>query len=89
MGCWLFGPTGDVVANESATLAPLPAFAWMLPHLERVRISPRELHGSVVHPPRWSGAAGGVFRRLRMKHGRAAIRVVGGESVRWPLVHRS
>ncbi|WP_298278462.1 NAD-dependent epimerase/dehydratase family protein [uncultured Bradyrhizobium sp.] len=86
-GCWLFGPTGDVVANESATLAPLPAFAWMLPHLERVLIS-RELHGIVVHPAMVYEAAGGVFRRFAHEACKgAAIRVVGGESVRWPLVH--
>ncbi len=35
-GCWLFGATGDDVANEQAPFHPLPAFAWMVPHLQLV-----------------------------------------------------
>lgn len=86
-GCWLFGATGDAVANESTALCPLPAFAWMLPHLERVLVS-REIHGIVIHPAMVYEADGGVFRRFaREACEGAAIRVVGSEDVRWPLVH--
>ncbi len=86
-GCWLFGPTGDVVANESAALSPLPAFAWMLPHIERVLAS-RELHGIVIHPAMVYQPGGGVFRRFAAEaYAGLTIRVVGGEDVRWPLVH--
>ena len=35
-GCWLFGATGDEVATEETPLRPLPAFAWMVPHLRRI-----------------------------------------------------
>jgi nucleoside-diphosphate-sugar epimerase len=39
-GCWLFGATGDDVATEATPFRPLPAFAWMVPHLERILASP-------------------------------------------------
>jgi nucleoside-diphosphate-sugar epimerase len=87
-GCWLFGATGDAVATEGSPMTPLPAFAWMVPHAQRVLASP-EVHGVVVHPGMVYGdGGGGVFRRFaREAVGRPAIRVVGSADVRWPLVH--
>jgi nucleoside-diphosphate-sugar epimerase len=87
-GCWLFGATGDDVANEQAPLRPLPAFAWMVPHLQRVLesegVAPIVIHPAMVYEP---GA--GVFAQFVAEaRKRRAIRVVGGEHVRWPLVHR-
>ena len=86
-GCWLFGATGDAIATEETALDPLPAFAWMLPHLERVLAAP-EVDGIVIHPAMVYTADGGVFARFaRDAIERNAVRVVGGEDVRWPLVH--
>ncbi|CAN5901560.1 NAD-dependent epimerase/dehydratase family protein [soil metagenome] len=87
-GGWLFGATGDRVATESSPFAPLPAFAWMVPHLQRVLASPGA-DGIVIHPAMVHGGDGGVFRRFAddAASGRP-VRVVGGEDVRWPLVHR-
>jgi nucleoside-diphosphate-sugar epimerase len=86
-GCWLFGATGDDVATERTPFHPLPAFAWMVAHLERI-LSAREIDGIVIHPAMVYAAAGGVFRRFaREAIERDAIRVVAGEAVRWPLVH--
>jgi nucleoside-diphosphate-sugar epimerase len=87
-GCWLFGATGDDVATEETPFRPLPAFAWMVPHLQRVLdtygIDPIIIHPAMVYEP-----SGGVFRRfIDDAKGRDAIRIVGGEGVRWPLVHR-
>ena len=48
-GCWLFGATGDAIATEETALDPLPAFAWMVPHLARVLAAP-EVDGIVIHP---------------------------------------
>jgi nucleoside-diphosphate-sugar epimerase len=87
-GCWLFGATGDAIATEEAALDPLPAFAWMVPHLERVLAAP-EVDGIVIHPAMVYTADGGVFHRFaRDAAERRAVRVVESESVRWPLVHR-
>ena len=59
-GCWLFGATGDDVANEQAPFRPLPAFAWMVPHLQRVLesegVAPIVIHPAMVYEP-----AAGVF----------------------------
>jgi nucleoside-diphosphate-sugar epimerase len=86
-GCWLFGATGDDIATEETTLDPLPAFAWMVPHLARVLAAP-EVDGIVIHPAMVCTADGGIFHRFaRDAVERNAVRVVGGETVRWPLVH--
>jgi nucleoside-diphosphate-sugar epimerase len=86
-GCWLFGATGDETATEATALDPLPAFAWMMTHLARVLAAP-EVDGIIVHPAMVYTADGGVFHRFaRDAVERDAVRVVGGENVRWPLVH--
>ena len=86
-GCWLFGATGDDIATEKTALDPLPAFAWMVPHLARVLEAP-EVDGMVIYPAMVYAADGGVFDRFaRDAVGRSAVRVVGSETVRWPLVH--
>ena len=86
-GCWLFGATGDAIATEATALDPLPAFAWMVPQLECVLATP-EVDGIVIHPAMVYTADGGVFDRFaREAATRSAVRVVGSETVRWPLVH--
>lgn len=86
-GCWLFGSTGDNVAAEDSALSPLPAFAWMVPHLQRV-LESRDIDGIVIHPAMVYGGDGGVFRRFEQDARECrTIRVVGSEAVRWPLVH--
>ena len=85
-GCWLFGATGDRVGTEESPFAPLAAFTWMVPHLERVLAS-NEVEGIVVHPAMVYGGDGGILRRFAHDARTGAVRVVGSESVRWPLVH--
>jgi nucleoside-diphosphate-sugar epimerase len=86
-GCWLFGATGHDIATEVTPFRPLPAFAWMVPHLQLILEAP-EVEGIVIHPAMVYEPAGGVFRRFAQDAtGCDAIRVVGNEEVRWPLVH--
>ena len=86
-GCWLFGATGEQAATEASPFHPLPAFAWMVPHLQRVLASP-DIDGIVIHPAMVFAGAGGVFHRFaREADERDALRVAGSEAVRWPLVH--
>ena len=86
-GCWQFGATGEEAATEASPFDPLPAFAWMVPHLQRVLASP-DIDGIVIHPAMVYAGAGGAFRRFaREAIERDAIRVVGSEAVRWALVH--
>jgi len=87
-GCWQFGATHGKVTTEEAPFDPLPAFAWMVPHLQRVLAAP-EVDGIVIHPAMVYDGAGGVFQRFaREASERDAVRLVESEAVRWPLVHR-
>jgi nucleoside-diphosphate-sugar epimerase len=86
-GCWLFGPTGDTVATEDAPFAPLASFAYMVPH-SRLALDAPGIHPIVIHPAMVYEPTGGVFRRFHADAiEREAVRIVGGENVRWPLVH--
>jgi nucleoside-diphosphate-sugar epimerase len=86
-GCWLFGATGDEVATEATPFRPLPAFAWMVPHRQRVLAAPG-IDGVVIHPAMVYEPQGGVFHRFaREAIEGEAVRVVESEAVRWPLVH--
>lgn len=86
-GCWLFGPSGEAVTTENTAFAPLAAFAYMVEHTQLVLDAP-DIHPIVIHPAMVYEPAGGVFSRFHLDAmaGRR-IRVVGSESVRWPLVH--
>lgn len=86
-GCWLFGATGDDVATEKTPFRPLSAFAWMVPQLRRV-LEATKIEGIVIHPAMVYTADGGVFLRFAQDASkRDAIRVIGNDNVRWPLVH--
>jgi nucleoside-diphosphate-sugar epimerase len=87
-GNWLFGATGNRVADETSDFAPLPAFAWMVPNSRRI-LQSHDVDGIVIHPAMvYSPNAGAFWRFAREAVEREAIRVVESESVRWPLVHR-
>jgi nucleoside-diphosphate-sugar epimerase len=86
-GGWLFGATGGDVATEETPFHPLPAFAWMVPQLQRI-LEAAEVDGIVIHPAMVYTPAGGVFVRFaRDAIEGDAVRVVESEEVRWPLVH--
>lgn len=86
-GCWLFGPAGDSVTTEETPFAPLPAFAWGAHHSRLVLDAPG-VQSIVIHPAMVYEPRGGVFSRFHADAvERHAVRVVGGEQVRWPLVH--
>jgi len=88
-GCWLYGEN-DVITEESA-FDPLSDFAWMT---QRDRLlASASVEAIVVHPAMvYDLGSGGDFGVLSMfvRDARAGgpVQVVGGESVRWPLVHR-
>jgi nucleoside-diphosphate-sugar epimerase len=89
-GCWLFGRTGDNIATEESPFHPLQAFAWMVPHLERILETPG-IAPIVIHPAMVYEGGGGVFGRLAEDaRKRGVVRVVGGSRCvgRW-LRHRS
>jgi nucleoside-diphosphate-sugar epimerase len=86
-GCWLFGATDGTAATEDTPFDPLAALAWSVPHIRLVLDAPR-IEPIVIHPAMVYEPCGGVFGRFyEDATKRAAVRVVAGEAVRWPLVH--
>ena len=87
-GCWLYGETGDVVATEQSPLNPIASFAWSIPIMQMV-LSASYIRGMVIHPAMVYEINGGVFEHIFEDAKRLGyVRVIGGENVRWPLVHR-
>lgn len=86
-GCWLFGATSDRVATETTPFSPLPAFAWSLQHMRRI-LETSGIEPVIIHPARVYERDAGVFSGFaRDAEERRSIRILGGEHVRWPLVH--
>ncbi len=87
-GCWLYGETGDEVADEDRPFAPLPAFAWMVRNARRLLDS--DLFATaVVHPAMVYHEDGGAFARfLDAVRGDDPIEIWGTAQARWPLIHR-
>jgi len=87
-GCWIFGATGDVVAVESSPFDPLESFGWWVSNMEIV-LNSSCIQGMVIHPAMVYDRNGGVFEHIfEDAENLGHVRVVGGESIRWPLVHR-
>jgi nucleoside-diphosphate-sugar epimerase len=87
-GCWLYGATGDEIADEDRPFDPIPAFAWAVENARRLMQSGC-FSTSVVHPAMVYDRDGGVFSRFLEKAKRGdPIEVWGALETRWPLVHR-
>lgn len=76
-----------MTTTEDTPFAPLPAFAWAVPHsrlvLDAPGVEPIVIHPAMVYEP-----CGGVFGRLFADAvEQDTVRVVRSEYVRWPLVH--
>ncbi|MFQ6550642.1 NAD-dependent epimerase/dehydratase family protein [Aestuariibius sp. 2305UL40-4] len=87
-GCWLYGATGDEVADEERPFSPIPAFAWMVNHAERLAANDA-LRVAVIHPAMVYATGKGVFERfVDAARDRRPIQIWGAAETRWPLVHR-
>jgi nucleoside-diphosphate-sugar epimerase len=87
-GCWMYGETGNSVATEDSALDPLASFAWAIPTIRSV-LTARNVRGMVIHPAMVYERDGGVFAHIFEDAEKLGyVRVVGGENVRWPMVHR-
>ena len=86
-GCWLYGETGDRIASEHDAFDPLPAFAWMVKHADRLLRAPN-LRTAILHPAMvYDMRDGGVFHRfLSDAQAGHAMTVWGSPQTRWPLI---
>lgn len=88
-GCWLYGATGNRIADEASPLRPIKPFAWMQENGETILASPA-LSAAVVHPAMVYHEEGGAFSRyLEAVRSGNPFEIWGSVSTRWPLVHRS
>lgn len=86
-GCWLWGPSPHREIDETTPFDPLSAFAWSVPALHRVLDAPG-IRGAVVHPAMVHAEGSGPLAAMaeQARAGRP-VRIVGSETVLWPLVH--
>lgn len=89
-GCWLYGETGNDIATEDRPFNPLPSFAWMVRHGEKLLSAPN-LSAAIVHPAMvYHAEDGGVFRRfLSAAKAKKPIEIWGSEKTRWPIIERT
>ncbi|WP_264210148.1 NAD-dependent epimerase/dehydratase family protein [Leisingera thetidis] len=88
-GCWLYGATGERVADETSPLRPIRPFAWMQKNAGTVLASPA-LSAAVIHPAMVYHEGGGAFsRHLDAARSARPFEIWGSISTRWPLVQRS
>lgn len=87
-GAWLYPARVDPPIREGDPFSPLPAFAWMTAHRDRLAACPG-IHVSMVHPAIVWGDGRGFEREIEtaLRNG-VAVEAVGGADVIWPLVHR-
>ena len=88
-GCWLYGETGDRVAQETSLKRPIHAFAWMQENAQALQEDPH-LSCTVIHPAMvYHEDGGGAFSRFLQEAGTGSpIEIWGSLRTRWPLVHR-
>lgn len=88
-GCWLFGETGDRIADERTPFNPLPSFAWMAENWDWLNNAPG-IAPILVHPAMVYDLAGGVLHRyIDAATKGTSIEIWGSAEARWPLVHRA
>jgi len=87
-GCWLYGETGDKVADETTPFQPIPSFAWMVENAEYL-LAAEAFNSAIIHPAMVYHQKGGVFTRfIEQATTHHSIEIWGSRDVRWPLVHR-
>lgn len=87
-GCWLYGATGDEIADEDRPFNPIPPFAWMVRNARKLLASSR-FCTAVIHPAMVYYREGGVFKRyLEAAKAGKPIEIWGSSETRWPLIHR-
>ncbi len=87
-GCWLYGATGDAVADETFPFRPIAPFSWMVDNAAFLSGSP-SFDTTIIHPAMVYHANGGVVARyIAQAKAGGPVEIWGSPDARWPLVHR-
>ncbi|AHD00422.1 NAD-dependent epimerase/dehydratase family protein [Leisingera methylohalidivorans] len=88
-GCWLYGATGNRIADEASPMRPLKPFAWMQTNARAALAAPA-LSTAVIHPAMVYHPEGGAFSRyLEAARQKIPFEIWGSVATRWPLVERA
>lgn len=87
-GCWDYGATGDVVADDATPYDPIEPFDLFVENGDQLLAAPG-IDGVIVHPAMVYHRDGGVIEDY-LEHARAGRRleIWGAPETRWPVVHR-
>ena len=62
-GVWLYGATGNSIANETTQFQPMPALAWVVETSEKL-LHTQAFATAVIHPAMVYHQVGGAFSRF-------------------------
>lgn len=87
-GCWLYGTTGDRIAEEADPKHPIKSFAWMRDNA-RLALQAPSVSAAILHPAMVYHQHGGAFGDfLEAAQKARPFEIWGSISTRWPLVQR-
>lgn len=87
-GCWLYGATGDRIADETTPKHPIKSFDWMQQNA-RLALAAPMVSTAVLHPAMVYHQDGGVFADfLNAAQHANPFEIWGSIATRWPLVQR-
>ena len=87
-GVWLYGATGNSIANETTQFQPIPSFFWMVENSEKL-LHTQAFSTAVMHPAMVYHQEGGAFSRfIDCAKQHKQIEIWGDRATRWPLIHR-
>ncbi len=88
-GVWVYGNTGDTVADEETPLHPLPIVAWRPANEQKVLASADRGVRAIVIRPGIVYGRGGSIPAMLVQSGReqGVVRYIGDGENRWPDVH--
>lgn len=88
-GVWLYGATGNSIANETTQFQPMPALAWMVETSEKL-LHTQAFATAVIHPAMVYHQVGGAFSRfIDCAKQHKQIEIWKDGATRWPLIHRN
>ena len=86
-GCWLYGETGDHVANEDDGYNSIDAFAWVIDNY-RYAMKTERMDIVMIHPAMVYSEEGGVLDRfISSAQDKGRVEIWGDPATRWPVVH--
>lgn len=87
-GVWLYGATGNSIANETTQFQPIPSFFWMVETSEKL-LHTQAFSTAVMRPAMVYHQKGGAFSRfIDCSKQHKQIEIWGDRATRWPLIHR-